>query len=81
VDDAQFMTGPGRDRHALAARMSRAWVSFAKTGDPNHSGLPKWPSFDPVRRATMVFNTDCRLVNDPYGEERRALARIRSRSG
>jgi para-nitrobenzyl esterase len=80
VDDTQFMNGTGGDRHTLADRMSRAWVSFAKTGDPNHSGLPEWPRFDPVRRATMVFNAECRLVDDPYGEERRALARIRARA-
>jgi para-nitrobenzyl esterase len=79
VDDTQFMNGTGRDRYALAEKMSRAWVSFAKTGDPNHSGLPQWPAFDPTRRATMVFNAECRLVNDPYGEERRALATIRAR--
>jgi para-nitrobenzyl esterase len=80
VDDTQFMNGTGRDRNTLADKMSRAWVSFAKTGNPNHPGLPNWPAFDPVRRATMVFNTECRLVNDPYGEERRALERIRARA-
>jgi carboxylesterase type B len=40
-------------------------------------GLPEWRPFEPVSRATMVFNSECDLVNDPYGDERRALARIR----
>jgi para-nitrobenzyl esterase len=31
--------------HALAAQMSRYWVNFAATGDPNASGLPYWPAF------------------------------------
>ena len=41
VDAAKSMTGSGKDRYELAARMSSAWVAFARTGDPNHPGLPQ----------------------------------------
>jgi para-nitrobenzyl esterase len=78
VDDITFMTGTGDDRYALAAKMSASFMAFARTGSPAAAGLPDWRPFDPTTRATMVFNTDCRLVNDPYGEERRALAAIRA---
>jgi para-nitrobenzyl esterase len=53
--------------------MSKAWVAFARTGDPNHSGLPGWSAFDTNRRATMIFDAECKLVNDPHGEEQRLL--------
>ena len=33
-DAISFMTGSGADRYALAAAMSGAWVSFARTGNP-----------------------------------------------
>jgi para-nitrobenzyl esterase len=77
VDDVRFLTGDGRERADLARKMAGAFVAFARTGRPSAEGLPEWRPFEPVSRATMVFNTGCRLANDPYGDERRALARIR----
>jgi para-nitrobenzyl esterase len=77
VDDATYMVGTGQDRYALADRMSAAWAAFARSGNPNHAGLPEWKPFSAGDRSTMVFDRECRLVNDPYSEERRALAAIR----
>jgi hypothetical protein len=31
------------------------------------------------RRATMVFDTECKAVNDPYGGERLAMEAVRTR--
>jgi para-nitrobenzyl esterase len=81
VDEVTFMVGRGADRQALADVVSAAWVAFARSGNPNHKGLPAWPAFTPTKRPTMVFNTRSRVVDDPYGEERRLLADIRARQG
>ncbi len=74
-----FMTGAGPERAALAQQMSEAWVAFARSGNPNHSGIPQWAAWNPREWPTMVFNREIRAVNDPWGEERRALAAIRAR--
>ena len=79
VDAAQAMTGSGEDRHPLATRMSNAWVAFARTGNPNHSGLPHWTAYDSTRRATMIFNNECRMVDDPHGTEQRLFWSLQSR--
>ena len=61
---------------ALAARTADAWVAFARRGDPNHPGLPSWPAYDQRRRATMVFDDQCRVQDDPSSEARRFWASI-----
>jgi para-nitrobenzyl esterase len=33
---------------AVSELMRTYWTNFAKTGDPNGSGLPKWPAFTPA---------------------------------
>jgi para-nitrobenzyl esterase len=74
VDISKSVVGEGSDRHALADRMSGAWVAFARSGNPNHDGLPKWEPFTGEKRATMILDNECRAVNDPYREERLAIA-------
>jgi len=74
VDASTPVVGDGADRYALADKMSAAWAAFARTGNPNTKLLPKWEPFTAEKRPTMIFNTDCRAVNDPYREERLAVA-------
>jgi para-nitrobenzyl esterase len=80
VHDAQAMTGSGPERQALADKMSAAWVAFARSGNPNHGGLPTWRPFTATERATMVFDNECKAVNDPHRDARLALAAIRAAS-
>jgi para-nitrobenzyl esterase len=39
----------------VSAAMQTYWTNFAKTGDPNGGGLPRWPKFDPAGRAYLEF--------------------------
>ena len=77
-DLVQFMTGMGEDRYELAQRMSASWVAFARSGDPNHVGIPRWEPWNPNRWPTMVFGREVRAVDDPRGDERRAMAAARA---
>jgi para-nitrobenzyl esterase len=53
----------------LSLSMHAAWAAFARTGDPNHDGLPEWPKYETPARPTMVFDEENSLEMNPYGEE------------
>ena len=48
--------------------MQRAWLEFARCGDPGHDGLPDWPAFAPARRPTMLFTRRTRVEDAPFAE-------------
>ena len=75
LEAAEQIRKMGPEAVALAARMSEAWISFATRGDPKSkkSGLPPWPAYDSERRATMLFNNESKVVNDPAGDERKVM--------
>lgn len=66
--------GPGAAE--VSHRMADAFIAMARSGDPNHAGLPSWTPYGLERRETMVFDVDSRLENDPRGDERRLFARV-----
>ena len=70
-------TGTSPAAQRIADQMSAAWVAFARTGNPNHRGIPQWPGFNATQMPTMVFGGETRLVNDPGREQRLALKAIR----
>ena len=69
---------PDRRRHELATTMSKAWAAFAHTGNPSHSGLPRWNSYTVSERATMVLNYSSELIRDPQRDDRLAFEALRS---
>jgi para-nitrobenzyl esterase len=62
--------GKRPERYQVANNMSAAWAAFARSSNPNHAGIPKWPAYTLGQRATMILDSECKLVNDPYQEER-----------
>jgi para-nitrobenzyl esterase len=72
LDKGPLLVGPASRSQALADQISRTWVAFAENGNPNHSGLPYWPSYNVEQRPTMMFNLpSSKVVNDPEGEIRK----------
>lgn len=74
VEISKTEVGTGPELQPLADKMSAAWVAFARSGNPNHKGVPEWPAYKINERATMIFDAGCKLVNDPYREEKAAIA-------
>jgi para-nitrobenzyl esterase len=64
IDYAQYHTGAGPEAYALAAKVSRAWVQFARTGNPNHPGLPTWPAFTPQTGALLLIDNKSEVRNN-----------------
>jgi para-nitrobenzyl esterase len=76
VSKAPDMVGErSAETEALASAMSEAWLAFARSGDPNHRGIPRWQPYDLERRPVMLFDTPSRAVNDPHRDERLAMER------
>src|SRR5204863_6773851 len=73
TDRAAAMTGGSAEARDLGGRVSDAWINFAKTGNPNHPGLPKWPAYEPVHAPVMYFDSKCDLKADPEREARKAI--------
>jgi para-nitrobenzyl esterase len=65
-------TGNSPEAQALARKMATAWANHAKTGNPSQPGLA-WTPFDPIHCQTMVWDNECRMVNDPESDLRKIL--------
>jgi para-nitrobenzyl esterase len=54
-----------KEGRLMCMRLASTWVAFAKTGNPDNEHIPHWPTYDASTRATMTFDTNTRVVNDP----------------
>ena len=73
TDRCAAMTGGTDAARVLAERVSDAWIHFARSGNPNHAGLPAWPAFDPQRGPVMVFDNTCAVKDDPDRAARQVI--------
>jgi para-nitrobenzyl esterase len=77
TDIADIMQVPGTDDEVnLSQVMMKAWTSFARNGNPNHSALVEWPPYEPEQRATIFFDLQPRVVNLPLDAIRCAWMQI-----
>ena len=51
-------------------------AEFARSGDPNVTGMATWPVYDDKTRSTMLFNTQSRVENDPHSRSRRSMEQV-----
>jgi para-nitrobenzyl esterase len=58
------MTGGDKAAYILADKISQSWINFAKTGNPNHAGLPKWEPYTAINGTTMFFDNTCTIRNN-----------------
>jgi para-nitrobenzyl esterase len=59
--------GDAAEMAGLVRAMHRAWVAFARGGNPNHDRLPRWQPYEPARRVTMRFDSVVGPVDDLAG--------------
>jgi para-nitrobenzyl esterase len=76
TDIAVGLLGDGPEARQMSELMSKAFVAFARKGDPNNAGLPKWPAYSTDTRATLHFDVPPTVVNDPNKDERLFWASI-----
>ena len=65
----RFLPGLMRPAKRLSDRMQEAWGEFARTGDPGHSRLPSWHSYEGRNRSSMVFDRECTMMDRPLDSE------------
>ena len=56
---------PAPEDQVVARTVNTYWANFAKTGDPNGSGLPRWPRHDPAKNEILEFGRDGAPVAGP----------------
>jgi para-nitrobenzyl esterase len=57
----------------LATLVSSYWINFAKTGDPNGHGLPKWPQFQDTNQGPVLDLSESPVVADSLGPDKAHL--------
>jgi para-nitrobenzyl esterase len=73
TERCENMIGDGPEARKLADQVSEAWIHFARTGNPSHSGLPAWPAFTADKCQTMIFDAPCEMKINPDTAERNAI--------
>jgi para-nitrobenzyl esterase len=55
----------------VAKMMNAYWANFAKTGNPNGTGLPDWPVYSPKKNLILEVQADGKAVGKPDARKAR----------
>ena len=69
-EEIRDFAGDGPEAARLSGQMMAAWGAFARSGNPSHDGLPEWPRYEPMNRATMELGVESRVLFAPMEPER-----------
>lgn len=62
---------------ALSSLMQKYWANFARTGNPNASGLPEWPQYKPKTNPQVMFlDAQSKAASDPYRDRYLFLTKV-----
>ncbi|MGQ0633743.1 MAG: carboxylesterase/lipase family protein [Planctomycetaceae bacterium] len=64
---------PRPETAVLTGQISGAWAAFARSGNPNHAGLPNWQPYNPEQHNLMIFDLTSRSGPDPQAAPRALL--------
>jgi len=59
--------------YRVADLMSRYWVNFARSGDPNGPGLPRWQPFDEAHQRVMHMGDSFAMSDLPHRQALEAI--------
>jgi para-nitrobenzyl esterase len=64
---------PSDADRAVSDQVSSYWTNFAKTGNPNGTGLPQWPAFSDANQQVMNLNDPSKAIPVPNLEKLKVL--------
>ncbi|MHA1507563.1 MAG: carboxylesterase family protein, partial [Promethearchaeota archaeon] len=78
LNDTEFGVYPKRDEinSKISELMMDSWISFARSGNPNHNEIPLWPTYNIDNRDTLLFGEDIKIEKDPLRTERLAMEEL-----
>lgn len=62
---------PTPEEQKIANVMNTYWANFAKTGNPNGEGLPKWPVYNTQKEEILEIESDGKLLGKPDPRKKR----------
>ncbi len=65
--------------HEISNAMTRYWVNFARTGDPNGDGLATWPRYEAAADEWLEFGSDIKTTREVRKKKLDLFDRINAR--